>query len=259
MVFAEEPAGDVYLVDALVPEVTVSVVPNPVPVVVEFLAEQVGLWGWAAPQVEVNAFGDGLRSTNFFDGAARFVTGSAAVFEFPEGAPFQPFEGGFESARGAALGPALDDAVVFEGGGGELASFPDGVGDWLFDVDVFPRLRGPDGGEGVPVVGGGNHHGVDVLVVEKAADVVVGRDGLSCVVWILFEHGFAVCDAFCIDVAECHQAGVFRIESVFENAWSASADADSGDADGIVGALCSQEGCGRKEGCGGCCGDVAEE
>ncbi len=234
MVFAEEPAGDVYLVDALVPKVTVSVVPNPVPVVVELLAEQVGLRGWAAPQVEVNAFGDGLRSADFFDGAPRFIAGSAAVFEFPEGAPFQPFDGGFESAGRAALGPALNDPIVFEGGSCELASFPDGMGNGFFDVDVFPRLGGPDGGEGVPVVGGGNHHGVDVLVVEKAADVAVGCDGLPCVVRILFEYGFAVCDAFCVNVTQGNEARIFGVESVFEDARAASADADSRDADGVI-------------------------
>ncbi len=157
------------------------------------------------------------------------------------------------------MGAALDDAVVFESGSGELASFPDGVGDWFFDVDVFPGLCGPDGSEGVPVVRGGNHHGVDVLVLKEAADIAVGCDGLSRVVWILLEYGFAVCDAFCVNVTQGNEACVFGVESVFKDAWAASADADSGDADGIVGALCPQEGCGCEEGCGGCCGDVAEE
>ncbi len=51
--FAEEPAGDVGLVDALITEVAVAVVPDPVPVVVKFFAEDVDFWGGSAPEVEV--------------------------------------------------------------------------------------------------------------------------------------------------------------------------------------------------------------
>src|SRR5439155_3640912 len=55
VVAAQAPAGDVHLVDALVAQVAVAVVPGPVPVVVQVDAAQGGLHGGrAAPQVVVD-------------------------------------------------------------------------------------------------------------------------------------------------------------------------------------------------------------
>ena len=52
-----------------------------------------------------------------------------------------------------------------------LPAFPDVVRDGLLDVDVLAGLAGPDGVEGVPVVGRGDGDGVDVLVLQQLADV----------------------------------------------------------------------------------------
>lgn len=257
--FPEEPTGNINLVNALVTEVTIAVVPNPVPVVVELLAKQIELRGRTAPEVEVDAFGDWLGATDLFDGTPRFVAGSAAVLEFPERIPFQPFDGGFESAGGTALGSALDNSVIFQRSSCELSSFPNGVGYRFFDVDIFSRLCGPDGGEGVPMIGCSNHYGVDVLALEEAANIAVGCDGLSGVVRLLFKDGFTVGDAFSVDVAEGDETRIFGVQRVLEDAGATSADADSRNADGVIGTLSAQERCGCEERCGGCCGDVAEE
>jgi hypothetical protein len=48
------------------------------------------------------------------------------------------------------------------------------VGDRLLDVHVLARLAGPNGRQGVPVVGHGDQDAVDVLVVEHAAEVRFG-------------------------------------------------------------------------------------
>ena len=96
---------------------------------------------------------------------------------------------------GTALGADLDDAAVLAGRGDHLPAFPDVVGEGLLDVDVLARLAGPDGGQGVPVVGRGDGHGVDGLVVEQLAEVAVGCDlfapvleGLELVVQDLLVH-----------------------------------------------------------------------
>ena len=49
----------------------------------------------------------------------------------------------------------------------------------LLDVDVLARLAGPDRAQGVPVVGGGDHQGVDALVVQDAPEVLHGLGALS--------------------------------------------------------------------------------
>src|SRR5699024_3359559 len=62
---------------------------------------------------------------------------------------------------GALLRAALADAVVLARRLDDLAPFPDVVGDGLLDVDVLTRLERPDRRQGVPVVTGGDHDGVD--------------------------------------------------------------------------------------------------
>ena len=55
LVLAQAPAGDVHLVDALVAEVAVAVVPDPVPVVVEPVGVERPLGRGAEPEVVVDA------------------------------------------------------------------------------------------------------------------------------------------------------------------------------------------------------------
>ena len=73
---AEEPAGDVHLVDALVAEVAVAVVPGPMPVVVQLFACQLRLRRRATPEVVVDRVGDGLRAFGFANAGAALVAES---------------------------------------------------------------------------------------------------------------------------------------------------------------------------------------
>ena len=75
---------------------------------------------------------------------------------------------------GAALGAVLDDPVVLAGGLDGDPALVDVVAARLLDVDVLAGLAGPDGHQRVPVVGRGDRDGVEVLVVEHAADVLLG-------------------------------------------------------------------------------------
>ncbi len=256
---ADEPARDVDLVNALVAQVPVPVVPDPVPVVVKLFTEDIDFWGGSAPEVKIEAFGDWLRAGHLFDRAAWLIAGPSGVLQFSEGIAFEPFDGGFESSRGAALGSALDDPVVFDCGCCKLASFPNRVRHGFFHVHIFSRLRGPDGGQRVPMIGCGDHYRIDVLAFEKSTDVAVGGDGLARVVGLRLEDLFPVCRALGIDVAKRHEARVFRVKSILEDAWPASTYPDTRDSDGIVGALGSEKGGGSEESRGGGCCDISEE
>ena len=68
----------------------------------------------------------------------------------------------------------LHDAVVFAGGLDGDAAFVDVVAARLLDVDVLAGLAGPDGHQRVPVVGRGDGHRVELLIVERLADVFDG-------------------------------------------------------------------------------------
>ena len=55
----------------------------------------------------------------------------------------------------------------------DLAAFDDRVGQRLLAVDVFAGLGGVNAAQGVPVVGRGHDHGIDVLAVKQGPVVLV--------------------------------------------------------------------------------------
>ena len=70
----------------------------------------------------------------------------------------------------------LDDPVVLLGRLDHLAAFEEIVAAWLLNVDILPRLTGPDRGKRVPVVWRGDADDVDVLAVEDFSEVGLGLD-----------------------------------------------------------------------------------
>src|SRR5206468_1417535 len=133
---------------ALVAEVTVAVIPNPMPVVMEALAANRVHRRRAAPQVVIHARRSGLRAAYFADAGAGFVAEAADDGHFAEVAAVNPFDGFLDGLAGAALRAGLDDSVVFARRSDQLAAFPDVVGNGLLDIDILAGLHRPDGGEG---------------------------------------------------------------------------------------------------------------
>ena len=82
----------------------------------------------------------------------------------------QRFRVAVRSAR--AVG-ALHDALVLAGRLDHLPAFEDVVGSRFLDVYVLAGLAGPDRHQRVPVIGRGDHDGVDVLAVQELAHVGV--------------------------------------------------------------------------------------
>ena len=120
--------------------------------------------------------GTGVGAADFADADSRAVNDGAGPADRAELAAAEILEGLVTGRAGAALRAHLDHAAVLAGRGDHLPAFPDVVGQRLLDVDVLARLAGPDGGQGVPMVGRGDDDGVDVLVVEQLADVAVDGD-----------------------------------------------------------------------------------
>ena len=79
--------------------------------------------------------------------------------------------GALEVRSAAPLRADLHDAIVLAGGLDHAAALDEIVRDGLLDVDMLAGLTGPDGGQGVPVVRRGDADGVDVAVLEDAAEV----------------------------------------------------------------------------------------
>ena len=226
------PAGDVHLVDALVADVAVAKVPEPVPVVVNEVAMERLFGSGAKPEVEVHVAG------YFFVGfVADAPAGFAAVaFGDEEFAVFAAVDGGDllgPAAAGAALGAVLDDAVVFAGGFNALASFKDVVAAGFLNINVFAGLASPDGDEGMPVVGRGDGDGVDAFVFQKFANVGVGGD-LGGLVFFQLVHSAA--DDVVVNVAESGDADAGNAAEAADMRASASVDANHGDSNVLVGA-----------------------
>ena len=68
---------------------------------------------------------------------------------------------------GAPVGAHLYDALGALGRFHHFAAFDDGQAERLLDIDILTGVAGIDEHRGMPVVGRGDDHGVDVFVFEE--------------------------------------------------------------------------------------------
>ena len=110
------------------------------------------------------------------------------------------FYSGLVSCGASTLCAVLDNFPVGFGGFFEVVAFGDGVGAWLFYVDVFTGFEGRGCDGGVPMVGGSDAYGVDFFVAEDFAVVAVFCD----VFWGATDTGWIdVCDGDDFAVGLC--------------------------------------------------------
>ncbi len=140
---------------------------------------------------------------------------------------------GFPRDAGAAVGAVLDEAIVLARSGDDLASLEHVVGAGLLYVDVFPRLAGPDGLEGVVMVRGGDGDGVDGFIFQELANIGVhGRAFLAG----FFQVGDAgVLHGF-VDVADGGDLHVGHGSIAGDVHLTLPVNADASDTYGIIGA-----------------------
>src|SRR5262249_41257111 len=164
LVLAEAPAGLIHLVDTLVAEIAVAVVPGPVPIVVQVLAAERLLRSGAAPEIVIDRLGQLLLAGNFADRGPQLVAEAASQADLAELSGLHVGDRLAHALVGAALGAGLANPVVLAGRLDDPPAFADIVADWLLDIHVLAGLHRPDGGQSVPVVGRGDGDDVDVLV-----------------------------------------------------------------------------------------------
>src|SRR5690606_20657529 len=200
-IFVEAPAGYIKLVRTLIPGISISGIPMPMPVVMPSFFVVRSILGWSEPHIVVETFRwpaigrNSKRIPGFETGPPGHVHVSYSSFM----KKFHRFPDIFDRS---VLKSDLHAAVVFPGGFDHLPAFEYIVAGRLFDVNVLSGLTGPYGGEGVPVVGGGDGYRIDVLVIKHVAHIPYGfgfrTDGLFYV-----GHSFGV-QVF-IHVTECGQ------------------------------------------------------
>src|SRR5262249_16372332 len=160
------------VVDALVADVAVAGGPDPVPVVVQAPALQRRHRGRAAPQVVVAGLGHLALALGLPDAWPALVAEAAGQLDRADAAAEHQLPGLARAGHAAGLGAGLADALVAARGLDDAPALGHLVADRLLDVDVLAGLHGPDGGQRVPVVRGGDGDTVDRLVVEDLAEVL---------------------------------------------------------------------------------------
>ena len=229
----EEPPADIHLMDALVAEVAIAGAPDPMPVVVQLAAAQGVFFGGAAPEIVVHIGRQGLGSAGFAYAGAALIAEPPRYGDLSQIALRYPFHGfGYTLAAAAALGAGLHDALVLAGCLDELASFPNVMRHWLFQIHITSALDRPNSTQGMPVVRGGDRYGVDVLGFQQLADVPVAFHIAAG----FFAHlCYLPVENFLIDIAQRDEPRALHAGKGADVAATASSEADHGNADVRVG------------------------
>ena len=150
---------------------------------------------------------------------------------------------------GSLLRPVLDHHAVLLGSRQRHASFVDVVAGRFFHVTVLTRLSRPDHRQRVPVVGTGDRNSVQVLVVQRFADLGRAVRGVA-------DAAAGVVDAVAVGIDHPGDVDVFHLVEAVKMASSSASDTDNRDVQSFVGAQDSGAGLGARdmERSGGPCG-----
>ena len=164
------PTQDVERVDAVVAELAIAPVPDPVPVVMRQRLEVVFriIRHGALPKIVVDVSRGGFFVHRH--GFARVVVEAAAKSHRADGTAVQRFDGILHP--GAALIAHLHEPVVFRGGGDDHFRLVRVLAAGFFDIDMLPGLHAEQRGGRVPEIRRGDEDGVQRLVIEEGAEVL---------------------------------------------------------------------------------------
>ena len=126
------------------------------------------------------------------------------------------------------LGAHLHHAVVLTGHLGHPLALVDKERHRLLDVDVLAGRAGHHRLQGVPMVGRGDHHGLDVLVIEHFAKVAIGLRAAA-------QLSDAFIHARRIGLGERHHIGVLLVLKVEDMLRADESVTNETDADAVVG------------------------
>src|SRR5579862_542054 len=224
---AQSPARDVHLMNALVAEVSVACIPDPVPVVMKAIARKWFQRRRPSPEVVIDPGWNRLRR-RVSNRVAPLVAKSARQMDLANHSSIvKPLDRFLDRGRGPNLRAMLNDAIVFLSGAYELAAFPEIMRTGFFDIHVFACLARPDGNQGMPMVGRGDGNGVDGFVFEQLANIGECL-GIAAHFSAAFIHNFLV------HVAEGGNLGVRHVRISVKMIVSAIAQAADGYTNAIV-------------------------
>src|SRR5262249_60775189 len=175
---AEAPAGYVNIMHAIVADVAATEIVPPTPDAGQKVGAVRNQRGRAAPQIEIEIVRR-LSRLRLADRTAELAVPGLGHQNVADLSVTQPLHGLADDAGAAALRPHL---ALFARSFGRVHHQPalaDIVTAGFLDVDVLAGIQGQDSRGCVPVVGGGDHHGVYALVVKDLAHVLDGLRRLA--------------------------------------------------------------------------------
>ncbi len=195
MAQVERPEREIHIVTSDIGEGTATKVP-PVPPVEVRPTGVVWLFrNGAEPEVPIKIPWDGCRELGVtFSSAGAGSDPDVDFADFADRTRADEFHNPAIVCASVNLGAHLRDPIRFAGKFGNVPDFRDGAAKGLLTVDVFAGLHGGDTGDGMGVIGSGNHHCIQVLLLYQLAKILVGLGGGK----LLRDRGEAVL----VDVAE---------------------------------------------------------
>jgi hypothetical protein len=129
----------------------------------------------------------------------------------------------------AVLNDALEAARRIDG----HSAFVNVVAARLFNIDILSRLAGPDGHQRMPVIGRGDRDGIEVLVIERLANVGDHRWLISAV----FDFGLGPhFEQARVGIDQVGDFYILHLRPLADVRSAAAVDAGHADTDGLIGA-----------------------
>ena len=233
LVVVDRPAGHVELVRSLVVEITVSGLPEPVPVVVHQVRVIVVDHGRPLPEVPVERY-RGSRVGHEADRFPRLAAVPVGEREPRQGAVLQGLVEPRDVRIAASLRAMLHHHSILRRRGDGDPAFGDVVAEGLLDVDVLAGLGSKDRHQRVPMVGGGDRDGIDALVVEHSAKVGQCRRRGGCLAGLLPEHFEGAAEHLRVGIDDGRDLDVVEAHETAQVGLAAAVEAEHGDTDTIV-------------------------
>src|ERR1019366_5067085 len=216
--------------DALIAEVAVAGVPNPMPVIVETVFRKGLQRCRTSPEIIIDAGRYGfLRHCS--NRIAPLVAEAAREIDVTHHA-ITHFLNTFDDGSAiAAVGAVLHDTIVFFRGASHLTAFPPVMAHGLLNINILARLTTPYGHERVPMIRGGDRDRVDRLVIQELADVDEGRGLLKP---HLLHRRQTLPHNVLIDVADRGDFHIGHLGILTHMQPSLPVETDDGDANAVV-------------------------
>ncbi len=146
------------------------------PVVMQLGAPQGHQRRRPGPQVIVHPRGDGLGTVHPPNTAPALVAQAPGDQNLAYLPLLEVLDRFCQSCVGTTLGADLHDPIVLLRRLDQFPPFPNVVRNGLFDVHILAGLTRPDRDQGMPVIGRGDHDGINVCLLQQFAHVDIGVD-----------------------------------------------------------------------------------